>query len=423
MACLRLLLLLLAVTAAGACATVDPDGDGEDDSSADADSDSDTDTDVDADTDTDIDSDTDTDIDSDTDTDADSDTDTDTDTDVDSDTDTDSDTDECTSGPCCDTDDGTFKPEDAICDAYTEYGCNSTDCGADPQSRPVDRYCSGASAECEGDELTGGWTVLDDCAPEAMCATDGIASAQCYTCLHGCIEGACAWVDWVALPLGSFSMGSNSGGSEELPVHTVAVPAFEIGRTEVTNHEFQACLDLGGCLDTPYTEEGCNWDMPGREAHPVNCVSWEQAHDFCAFAGGRLPSEAEWEYAARSSGQLIEHPWGNLPAASCGQAVMNEGGPGCGIGTTWQTCGKTPGNTADGLCDMAGNTWEWVQDWYHATYSGAPTDGSAWESPPSTVRVTRGGGFGDQAYYMRVSARNGAAPGFRSEYLGFRCAR
>jgi iron(II)-dependent oxidoreductase len=417
----RRLLLLLALVAHGSCATVDPDGDGEDDdSSADSDADSDSDSDVDSDSDSDTDSDVDTDTDADTDTDID--TDIDTDTDTDSDTDSDSDTSECSTGPCCDTE-GQFMPATAICAATTEYGCTSTDCGADPQSRPVDRYCSGTSADCDGEELTGGWTLVDDCALDEMCAADGIDSATCYTCVHGCTDGVCVWVDWVPLAVGSFSMGSNSGGSEEQPVHTVAISAFEIGRNEVTNNEYKSCLDLGGCVDIPYTEEGCNWDVPGRDSHPVNCVSWEQAYDFCAWVGGRLPSEAEWEYAARGSGQLIEYPWGNLPAPSCDEVVMNESGPGCGIGTTWQVCGKSPGDTVDGLCDMAGNTWEWIQDWYHSNYTGAPTDGSAWESPPTTVRVTRGGGYDDQAYYMRVSARNGAAPGFRSPYLGFRCAR
>jgi formylglycine-generating enzyme required for sulfatase activity len=102
---------------------------------------------------------------------------------------------------------------------------------------------------------------------------------------------------------------------------------------------------------------------------------------------------------------------------------MNQDGGGCGLSRTWDVCSKPAGSTAAGICDLAGNVWEWTQDWYHPSYSAAPTDGSAWVVPAGTVRATRGGGWGDHAWYMRATARSGGLPSFSSPQLGFRCAR
>ncbi len=136
----------------------------------------------------------------------------------------------------------------------------------------------------------------------------------------------------------------------------------------------------------------------------------------------RLPSEAEWEYAARSGGRDWKYPWGD-ETATCARAVMDDGGYGCGRGSTWPICGKPSGNTTHGLCDMAGNVWEWVQDWYHDSYNGAPTDGSALESPTVSKRVIRGGSWNRDAGGVRAANRNGVDPGNRYGNLGFRLAK
>ena len=123
----------------------------------------------------------------------------------------------------------------------------------------------------------------------------------------------------------------------------------------------------------------CNWNQSGRGDHPINCVSWNQARTFATWLGARLPTEAEWEYAARSGGENREYPWGD-EEATCERAVVYEryqnpkdGNRGCGRDSTWAVCSKSAGNTEQGLCDMAGNVWEWVEDDWHFSFDGAPS--------------------------------------------------
>lgn len=213
-------------------------------------------------------------------------------------------------------------------------------------------------------------------------------------------------------------MGSEDGYSGELPVHQVNVPDFEMSKTEVTVAQYRACVDAGEC-STPDTGYDCNWNVSGRENHPINCVDWNQAKAFSTWAGGRLPTEAEWEYAARSEGQAQTYPWGNAQA-TCDYAVMDDGGYGCGRDRTWPVCSKTRGNTEQGLCDMAGNVWEWVAD-YYADYNSTPCDGT--EQMSGSERVNRGGSWYNYASYLLATNRSRNDPGVRNYYLGFRVAR
>ena len=229
--------------------------------------------------------------------------------------------------------------------------------------------------------------------------------------------------DWVTIPGGVFDMGSNLVTNEG-PIHSVTVPTFEIWRTEVTVSQYGACVEADACNGLQDLG-ACNWNEAGYEAHPVNCLGWQQAVDYCEWIGGRLPSEAEWEYAARGGGKDITYPWGN-EEATCDYAVMEGGGWGCGTGRTWPVCSKPQGNTDLGLCDMSGNVYEWVQDWFHDDYAadgGAPEDGSAWEQPAGTERVSRGGGCKSEGSFLRAANRDDSDPDSAPFYRGFRCAR
>jgi iron(II)-dependent oxidoreductase len=244
------------------------------------------------------------------------------------------------------------------------------------------------------------------CHPGFTCDTYGMCVGSCHSCVTG----------WTAIPSGTFYMGSDTGGADEKPVHPVTVPSFEIMDTEVTVEMYRLCVDDYACT-LPATDSLCNWDVSGRDHHPVNCVDWHQAVDFCRWAGGRLPSEAEWEYAARSAGQDILYPWGDdLP--TCDRANYT----GC-EDDTWAVCSAATGNTSQGLCDMGGNVWEWVQDWYHDNYTGAPSNGGVWESPAGEYRVLRGGSWHVLAGGLRTSYRSQAYPDAAFSYYGFRCAR
>lgn len=215
-------------------------------------------------------------------------------------------------------------------------------------------------------------------------------------------------------------MGSKE--PDEGPVHQVAVKPFEMAKTPVTNKQYKACVDAGAC-----TPPGPACEIySSAEDQPVVCVTWMQAAAFSKWAGGRLPSEAEWEYAARSAGKARKYPWGDEDA-TCERAVVADGGYGCGREAAWPVCSKPKGNTDQGLCDMAWNVWEWVQDWYHLSYKGAPADGAAWETPRGSSRVFRGGSWYQGGADARAASRftqlgGNELNGYRFD-LGFRPAR
>ncbi|GMV41598.1 MAG: hypothetical protein AMXMBFR64_33140 [Myxococcales bacterium] len=259
-------------------------------------------------------------------------------------------------------------------------------------------------------------------AVEVRCP-DGMATTQ-VTLAHNekrtvTLEVAKGGAQWVSIPGGTFQMGSNEGDSDERPVHSVTVRGFQMAKTETTVGEYRKCVDAGKC-SAPETGTYCNWGKSGREDHPVNCVDWNQAKAFCAWAGGRLPTEAEWEYAARSGGRAQSYPWGN-EKATCARAVMDDGGNGCGRNSTWPVCSKTGGDSAHGLCDLAGNVWEWVADW-KGSYGSSPASDP--QGPGSgSDRVRRGGGFYYDASLLRASYRGGHVPSDAGAGLGFRCSR
>ncbi|MBI5209587.1 MAG: SUMF1/EgtB/PvdO family nonheme iron enzyme [Elusimicrobia bacterium] len=249
----------------------------------------------------------------------------------------------------------------------------------------------------------------------------------------GSVQAGKAGVEWVRIPGGTLAMGADDR-PETKPRHPVTVKAFQLARTEATNKQYRACVEAGACSPAHASDGTCRvwdggqWALGSLAAsfqaddHPVVCVDWGQAKAFAEWAGGRLPSEAEWEHAARGAGKERAYPWGD-EEPTCERAVMSQDDNGCARNATWPVCSKAAGNTAQGLCDMAGNVGEWTQDWYHASYDGAPADGLAWERPASAARVVRGGGWGNDADGVRAAYRVGYDPGELSDYLGVRPAR
>jgi len=259
---------------------------------------------------------------------------------------------------------------------------------------------------------------------------------------------------YVLIRPGAFMMGSppDEPGRDpnEGPRHRVTISkAFCLKKTEVTQGEWKALMGnnpsyFENCGDSCPVEEVSWWDavaycnaLSRKEGLPEcyslsDCNGTPGARDFqCSgvtFAGlsckgYRLPTEAEWEYAARSAGRDRVYPWGD-EGATCERAVIDDGGEGCGRNSTWPVCSKAAGNTDHGVCDMAGSLWEWVEDRYHDSYNGAPSDGSAWESPGGSGQVVRGGTWRGGAEHVRVARRGRYVdPGFRYDDVGFRIGR
>ena len=187
------------------------------------------------------------------------------------------------------------------------------------------------------------------------------------------------------------------------------VGAFCMDKTEVTVSAYRRCVQAGAC-EIPATSTGSNYDKSGRDQHPVNEISWFDAKAYCEFAGKRLPSEWEWEWAARGRDAGRVYPWGNSPEPSCERAVMDDdGGSGCGQDRTWPVGSKPAGKSRDGLFDVAGNVWEWTADWYDSSEKSRSLRGGSWRN--------------HAASNARAGGRTYRTPADRYFYVGVRCAR
>jgi formylglycine-generating enzyme required for sulfatase activity len=234
--------------------------------------------------------------------------------------------------------------------------------------------------------------------------------------------------DLVTVPAGEFAMGCRRSDDarcdrDELPHHKVRLSEFEIDRLEVDVARYAACVRAGRCSVEGVTEgELCNWSRSDRLDHPMNCVDWHQARAYCAWAGMRLPTEAEWERAARGKDRRI-YPWGD-EAPSCKLAVMDDGGDGCGRDSTWPTGSRPAGASPYGALDLAGNVWEWVADRYDPRYYEQSPRRDPLGPDGGVERSVRGGSWlSNDVADLRASERHGSPASYRSYNLGFRCAR
>ncbi len=244
------------------------------------------------------------------------------------------------------------------------------------------------------------------------------------------------WVPPGVCPMGSPD-DEEPREADEDPVYDVTfAEGFWIGKHEATVAQYQACRAVDVCGDPSVVDwpgrNGLNTVADGESDHPQNGLKWQQAVDYCAWRELRLPSEAEWEYAAKGP-EHRKYPWGDLPEPTCGNgtAVFNEDGGepgfGCGDGGTAPVGSRPAGASWAGALHMAGNVCEWVGDCWHGSYADdgtRPEDGSAWtESCSGDFRLTRGGCYSHAPDRLRAADRDRSLPGSRYANFGVRCLR
>ena len=250
----------------------------------------------------------------------------------------------------------------------------------------------------------------------------------------------------ILIPAGNFIMGCRDDKEsdcqdEEKPDHKVNIKQFYLAETEVTVGQFRAFVDAtkykttaeqeGSCrsyVDGKWTSvKGNSWKKLGFDQgdnHPVACVSHNDAKAYVEWLSEitgktwRLPSEAEWEYAARA-GTETSYSWGK----DIGSNNANCRGDLCGDKFKYTSSAASFSANEYGLFDMHGNIWEWVEDKWHSDYNGAPNDGSAWVSGNSSRRVLRGGSWSRTPQYLRSAFRSHNTPDYRGYYIGFRPAQ
>lgn len=238
----------------------------------------------------------------------------------------------------------------------------------------------------------------------------------------------------VRVPAGTFAMGSNRHRANEAPLHNVQLQSFEIAKYEVSNQEFNVFVTATGYKTIAETDNSTvtwrSYFTEGREHYPVVMVSWYDAIMFCRWlseATGetfRLPTEAEWEYAARGGLEGKNYPWGE--SIDDEQANFDSEGESTLFTGVALEFVKAPGSYSAngfGLFDVAGNVAEWCQDWYSENFYASSPAANPLGPEKGDFKVIRGGGWISDANACRVSYRNFNSITFKMPYLGFRVVR
>lgn len=286
------------------------------------------------------------------------------------------------------------------------------------------------------------------CKPNAVgCINDG---DSCGNGKGKCSNSHCFSTDdkgynWTLVPAGTFWMGCNSAvdkdcQSNEKPQHLVDMSAYWIGVYEVTVANYKACADQNplGCTKPAGNGGFQIWDLPAKGQLPVNYVNWSQSQSYCKWLGGDLPTEAQWEKAAKGGCENLagqdcaksapKYPWGNMVPV-CGKHAVFDNGLSQTCGGTFTSydvgVGSPQGQSPYGAYDMAGNAWEWNLDSYDANFYGSllATQKDAVNADVSDGRVLRGGGFDADAGYLRASFRKSVPKSYAYFSIGIRCAK
>jgi sulfatase modifying factor 1 len=250
----------------------------------------------------------------------------------------------------------------------------------------------------------------------------------------------------IRVPAGTFVMGSTSDDvlsafidcqhepagdrcestqfNDEAPPHRVTLSAYWLDRTEVTVAEYGRCVGAGACRALPLGEGARRFDHAN---YPASLVTWDEARAYCNFRGARLPTEAEFERAARGTTGR-RYPWGTLynsRASNHGRLDLQPTDDRDDFAELAPVGSFPAGRTSEGFLDLAGNVGEWVSDRYAPQYEDADVKDP--QGPPMTgstpARVVRGGGYESPAPALRGAARQAEEPGMRRPWIGFRCAR
>jgi len=293
-----------------------------------------------------------------------------------------------------------FVPPDAEEDAST----GATDAAAASQS-------ASSSAETSSPTMTGGPSAGSGVAPRGG--------------------------EMAEIPGGTFPMGCDPANDAtcvddpphphvltERPVHEVTLSAYRIDVNEVTLGHYLECVDDGGCTPPGENWAECNALSDDHDDHPVDCVTWEQGAAFCSWAGKRLPTEAEWEYAARGDDERI-YPWGN-EAPDCSRANLHfNGAAGCGTVDTYAVGSLPAGDSPFGVHDMCGNVAEFVADAFSEDYYAMSPAQDPQGPEAGDAQVMRGGGYNYPVdpWIMRASSRTSYDSSVPSPQIGFRCAK
>jgi len=229
----------------------------------------------------------------------------------------------------------------------------------------------------------------------------------------------------VSVPGGTFTMGNDDGEEDEAPAHSVTLSPFTIDAYEVSYAMYDSCVKKGVCSEAHYDDGRCiMWTSGGiKKVHvpqkyrspdyPVVCVSWYQARQYCSFKGKRLPTEAQWEYAALA-GSKNSYAWGNQSpnSSQCAQASDNRPAKsGSFRPNGW------------GIYDMTGNVWEWTSDRYERDYYTVSEKDNPSGPPVGRYRVIRGGGWYSSQKQLRIKNRQWFVPEYGEVSIGVRCVK